>query len=240
MRCPPVVKLSSRPSSIGYSRPPIVRARSIRRGTDVDLARWRPGRTHSWSVDRRPGGREATSRPVTTTATTRCCASGSSPSRAARRSTSPSASAAGAWRGPKDPANVIWTVGDRGPNIACSEMKADRRHRLRALQGRAERPRLSDAVLCPVDLSRDAAGRRHLPRHRRHHAQGPRRPPAHRHAQSAQDRGDRERHGRHAASRCRASSTASMPKASCASPTAPSGSATRTARRSRISPPTAA
>ena len=30
----------------------------------------------------------------------------------------------GAWRGPKDPANVIWTVGDRGPNIACSEMKA--------------------------------------------------------------------------------------------------------------------
>ena len=29
----------------------------------------------------------------------------------------------GAWRGPKDPANVIWTVGDRGPNIACSEFK---------------------------------------------------------------------------------------------------------------------
>lgn len=29
----------------------------------------------------------------------------------------------GAWRGPNDPANVIWTVGDRGPNIACSEMK---------------------------------------------------------------------------------------------------------------------
>lgn len=29
----------------------------------------------------------------------------------------------GAWRGPKDPPNVIWTVGDRGPNIACSEMK---------------------------------------------------------------------------------------------------------------------
>jgi hypothetical protein len=29
----------------------------------------------------------------------------------------------GAWRGPKDPANVVWTVGDRGPNIACSEMK---------------------------------------------------------------------------------------------------------------------
>lgn len=28
-----------------------------------------------------------------------------------------------AWRGPKDPPNVIWTVGDRGPNIACSEMK---------------------------------------------------------------------------------------------------------------------
>jgi hypothetical protein len=30
----------------------------------------------------------------------------------------------GAWRGPNDPSNVIWTVGDRGPNIACSEMKA--------------------------------------------------------------------------------------------------------------------
>lgn len=29
----------------------------------------------------------------------------------------------GAWRGPKDPPNVIWTIGDRGPNIACSEMK---------------------------------------------------------------------------------------------------------------------
>jgi hypothetical protein len=29
----------------------------------------------------------------------------------------------GAWRGPKDPANVIWSVGDRGPNIACSEFK---------------------------------------------------------------------------------------------------------------------
>lgn len=30
----------------------------------------------------------------------------------------------GAWRGRNDPANVFWTVGDRGPNIACSEMKA--------------------------------------------------------------------------------------------------------------------
>jgi hypothetical protein len=29
----------------------------------------------------------------------------------------------GAWRGPKDPPNVIWSVGDRGPNIACSEFK---------------------------------------------------------------------------------------------------------------------
>jgi hypothetical protein len=29
----------------------------------------------------------------------------------------------GAWRGPNDPPNVIWTLGDRGPNIACSEMK---------------------------------------------------------------------------------------------------------------------
>jgi hypothetical protein len=28
-----------------------------------------------------------------------------------------------AWRGANDPANVIWTLGDRGPNIACSEMK---------------------------------------------------------------------------------------------------------------------
>jgi hypothetical protein len=29
-----------------------------------------------------------------------------------------------AFRGPNDPSNVIWTLGDRGPNIACSEMKA--------------------------------------------------------------------------------------------------------------------
>ena len=28
-----------------------------------------------------------------------------------------------AWHGRNDPPNVIWTVGDRGPNIACSEMK---------------------------------------------------------------------------------------------------------------------
>src|SRR5499426_104428 len=28
-----------------------------------------------------------------------------------------------AFRHPKDPPNVIWTLGDRGPNIACSEMK---------------------------------------------------------------------------------------------------------------------
>jgi len=28
-----------------------------------------------------------------------------------------------AFRHPKDPGNVIWTLGDRGPNIACSEMK---------------------------------------------------------------------------------------------------------------------
>lgn len=30
----------------------------------------------------------------------------------------------GAFRHPADPPNVIWTVGDRGPNIACSEMKS--------------------------------------------------------------------------------------------------------------------
>lgn len=30
----------------------------------------------------------------------------------------------GAFRHPTDPPNVIWTVGDRGPNIACGEMKA--------------------------------------------------------------------------------------------------------------------
>jgi hypothetical protein len=29
-----------------------------------------------------------------------------------------------AFRHPNDPPNVIWTLGDRGPNIACSEMKA--------------------------------------------------------------------------------------------------------------------
>ncbi|MFN3351019.1 esterase-like activity of phytase family protein [Pseudorhodoplanes sp.] len=30
----------------------------------------------------------------------------------------------GAFRHPDDPPNVIWTVGDRGPNIACSDFKA--------------------------------------------------------------------------------------------------------------------
>jgi hypothetical protein len=29
----------------------------------------------------------------------------------------------GAFRHPNDPPNVIWTLGDRGPNIACSDMK---------------------------------------------------------------------------------------------------------------------
>lgn len=29
----------------------------------------------------------------------------------------------GAFRGPNDPANVIWTVGDRGPNFTCGEAK---------------------------------------------------------------------------------------------------------------------
>src|SRR5690349_2315069 len=28
-----------------------------------------------------------------------------------------------AFRHPNDPPNVIWTLGDRGPNIACSDMK---------------------------------------------------------------------------------------------------------------------
>ena len=28
-----------------------------------------------------------------------------------------------AFRHPKDPPNVLWTLGDRGANIACSEMK---------------------------------------------------------------------------------------------------------------------
>ena len=29
-----------------------------------------------------------------------------------------------AFRHPSDPPNVLWTLGDRGPNIACDEMKA--------------------------------------------------------------------------------------------------------------------
>ena len=28
-----------------------------------------------------------------------------------------------AFRRPNDPPNVIWTLGDRGPNIACNDMK---------------------------------------------------------------------------------------------------------------------
>src|SRR5215813_14910062 len=30
----------------------------------------------------------------------------------------------GATRHPNDPPNMIWTIGDRGPNIACDEMKS--------------------------------------------------------------------------------------------------------------------
>lgn len=30
----------------------------------------------------------------------------------------------GAWRGPNDPPDVVWTVSDRGPNIACSAAQA--------------------------------------------------------------------------------------------------------------------
>ena len=41
----------------------------------------------------------------------------------------------GAFRHPDDPPNVIWTVGDRGPNIACSEMKQIARIEFAACKG---------------------------------------------------------------------------------------------------------
>ena len=30
----------------------------------------------------------------------------------------------GAFRHPEDPPNVIWTVGDRGPNLTCGDLKS--------------------------------------------------------------------------------------------------------------------
>ena len=91
----------------------------------------------------------------------------------------------GALRGPNDPPNVIWTVGDRGPNIACDEMKGIAGIEFAPCKGVQNGRVYPTPVLCAVDLPRDAAGRWDLPRHRRHHAEGPRRPPALRHAQSA-------------------------------------------------------
>ena len=104
-----------------------------------------------------------------------------------------------AFRRPDDPANVLWTLGDRGPNIECKDMKEIAGVEL-GCQRDQEQPRLSDAVLHAVDLSRAAARRRQLPRHRRHHAEGPRRPPAQRHAAAAPHRHHRDAARRPAAS----------------------------------------
>ena len=85
----------------------------------------------------------------------------------------------GAFRHPRDPANVIWTIGDRGANIACEEMKSIAGPNCRLQRGQ-ERPGLSDAFLYAFDLPGDALGRWRLPRYRRDHAQGSRRAPAER------------------------------------------------------------
>src|SRR5215218_3798898 len=59
----------------------------------------------------------------------------------------------GAFHHPADPPNLMWTVGDRGPNFTC----VDRRWRNPCgLRGGDERPGLSDAKLLPVDLPRNA------------------------------------------------------------------------------------
>jgi hypothetical protein len=63
-----------------------------------------------------------------------------------------------AFRHPSDPPNILWTLGDRGPNIVCDEMIGDCRRRAARLRRGAQRPRLSDARLRAVDLPRDRAG----------------------------------------------------------------------------------
>ncbi len=62
----------------------------------------------------------------------------------------------GAFRHPNDPPNVIWTLGDRGPNIACSDMKEQAGTELHLQRGQ-ERPGLSDTILHAVDIPRAAA-----------------------------------------------------------------------------------
>ena len=97
----------------------------------------------------------------------------------------------GAFRHPKDPPNVIWTMGDRGPNIACSDMKKIAGVELPACKEVKNGRVYPTPSYAPVDLSGDAAGRRHVPHHRRDHVEGSRRASAERAAQSAQDRGHR-------------------------------------------------
>ena len=170
-------------------------------------------------------------------ATTRCCASGPMPSRAARRSTlrSASARAHSATRTIRPTSSGRWATA--APTSHAGD-EGDGRRRA-GLPRDQEQPGLSDAVLHAVDLSRDAARRRHLPRHRRHHAEGPRRPSAQRHAATRCAPPPPRRRSTAAASSCSRTCAASTPRAWCGWPTARSGSARKTRPRSRIFRPTA-
>ncbi len=90
----------------------------------------------------------------------------------------------GAFRAAGDPPNTIWTVGDRGPNFTCGEAKnvagvafpacaEVAGGRIYPLPGYA--PSIHRVMILDDGL----------PCHRRHHAQGPRRPSPQRHAQPA-------------------------------------------------------
>ena len=145
-----------------------------------------------------------------------------------------------AFRHPNDPPNVIWTLGDRGANIACSEMKSiagvDFAPCKDVQNGRVYPTPSYSPSIYRVMLIR----RRDVPRHRRHHAQGPRRPADERPAQSAEDRRHRERHGRPRQAAAAGPQRHRRRGDRAAVPTARSGSATRTVPRSPISRPTAA
>jgi hypothetical protein len=89
----------------------------------------------------------------------------------------------GAFRHPNDPPNVMWTIGDRGPNLACDEMK----HITGVELGTCGEVR--NGRVYPTPPYAPSIGR-HLPCHRRDHAEGSQRPPAQRPAQPFEDSND--------------------------------------------------
>ena len=71
-----------------------------------------------WHPPARP-----TSASANTAATTRCCASAPYAFEGGKTLNLTVGIGSSAFRHQDDPPNVMWTLGDRGPNIACSECK---------------------------------------------------------------------------------------------------------------------